>query len=140
MKSLYSCLLLALLAVGFTAFKPAIRPAGIPENAVKVDPNVVLDFRLVNATGYTIESVYIAPSGSKSWGDDVMEQDVLKHNEYVDISFNRNATAKKWDIYVTWAGYSADHDVYWLGFDLSVIEKITLHYDAKTDKTWADTE
>ncbi len=98
-----------------------------------------LDFDLVNKTGYTIRDVYVAPTTQREWGDDVMGKEMLGDGETVEISFDRAETDKKWDIYVTWEGYNADEDVYWIGFDLSKISEITLFYDAKTGKTWAST-
>ena len=99
-----------------------------------------LDFELVNETGYDISEVFISPTKQSSWGDDVMGRDILADGESVDIVFSTKATAKKWDIYVTWVGYDTDEDVYWIGFDLSKISRITLYYNEKTGETWAETE
>ena len=35
------------------------------------------DFTLENRTGVTIVSVFVCPNTSKTWGDDIMGQDVL---------------------------------------------------------------
>lgn len=102
--------------------------------------NAALDFEIVNLTGYDIEHVYIAPSSSEDWGDDVLEGGVLKKNESVSIIFSPKAKAKIWDLSVGWVGYSSDEDVEWTNLDLSTIEKLTLHYDAKQNKTWATVE
>jgi len=69
-----------------------------------------------------------------------MGRDILASGESVEISFDTEETARKWDIYVTWVGYDSDEDVYWTGFDLSKISKITLFYNDKTGETWAETE
>jgi hypothetical protein len=103
-------------------------------------PNYKLDFTLVNKTGYTISHIYVAPTQQYEWGDDIMEKDMLLNEEEVDISFSTEETAKNWDIYVKWDGYDTEEDVYWVNFDLSKISKITLFYDAKTNKTWAEFE
>lgn len=99
-----------------------------------------LDFELVNETGYDISEVFISPTKESSWGEDVMGKDILADGESVEIFFTTKEKAKKWDIYVTWVGYDSDEDVYWLGFDLSKISKITLYYNQKTGETWAETE
>jgi len=96
-----------------------------------------LDFTLVNRTGYTISSIYVAPTTQREWGENIMGKDLLNDDEQVDISFDGNETVKKWDIYVTWDGYESDEDVFWIGFDLSKISEIELFYEASTGKTWA---
>jgi len=123
-----------------------ILPAGTAE--LKPDQKVQhiclehydLDFELVNETGYDISEVFISPTKESSWGEDVMGKDVLGDGESVDIVFSTKEKAKKWDIYVTWVGYDSDDDVYWIGFDLSKISRITLYYNQKTGETWAETE
>jgi hypothetical protein len=99
-----------------------------------------LNFTLVNMTGYTIAHIFVAPTTEREWGDDIMGKDMLAHGEEVDIIFSTEEVASKWDIYVTWDGYESDEDVFWIGFDLSKISVITLYYDAKTNKTWAEYE
>ena len=99
-----------------------------------------LNFTLVNMTGYTIAHIFVAPTTEREWGDDIMGKDMLAHGEEVDIIFSTEEVASKWDIYVTWDGYESDEDVFWIGFDLSKISIITLYYDAKTNKTWAEYE
>jgi hypothetical protein len=99
-----------------------------------------LDFELVNETGYDISEVFVSPTKEADWGEDIMGRDILPHGQAVDIVFSTKEREKKWDIYVTWVGYDSDEDVYWTGFDLSKISRITLHYNAKTGETWAETE
>lgn len=99
-----------------------------------------LDFELVNKTGYDISEIFVSPTKKKDWGEDIMGRDVLLNGESVDITFDTEETERKWDIYVTWVGYDESEDVYWTGFDLSKISKITLYYDSKTGRTWAETE
>ncbi len=102
--------------------------------------NAQLDFDLVNKTGYDIEGVYLAPSASTDWGDDVLEGTVLKNNATLHLEFHPKATAKLWDLSVGWVGYSTEEDVVWEKLDLTRIERLTLHYDPKTNKTWAKVE
>lgn len=111
---------------------------GIKLETVSICNEYNLDFELVNKTGYDINEIFVSPTKMKDWGEDIMGRDVLLDGESVDIAFDTEESERKWDIYVTWVGY--DEDVYWTGFDLSKISKITLYYNNKTGKTWAETE
>ncbi|MCE2789849.1 MAG: hypothetical protein LW630_08045 [Saprospiraceae bacterium] len=134
MKSYFFLLLMA--CTSFTSVMAM--PLPVPTSVVGKFYN--LDFTLVNKTGYDINEVFVSPTKMKDWGEDIMGRDVLPDGESVDITFDSEETSRKWDIYVTWVGYDEDEDVFWTGFDLSKISKITLYYDLKTGKTWAETE
>jgi hypothetical protein len=98
-----------------------------------------LDFILANKTGYGIKAVYVAPTTSKNWGDNILG-DVLDDGQQVAITFHpKAANIQKWDLMITWEedGYP---DEYWTGYKLSDISKITLHYNRKTDQTSAEVE
>jgi hypothetical protein len=126
---------LFLILVGVMSFK-----AKAPEKPQKFhvhNKTTNLDFDLVNRTGYDISDVFVAPSNQDEWGDGLLETEILENGDTIEISFDGNETIRKWDIYVTWDGYDSSEDVYWTGFDLSVISEITLFYDAKTGKSWA---
>ncbi len=99
-----------------------------------------LDFTLVNKTGWAIKEIYIAPSTQDEWEptDKNVLPRSLKDEETVDITFNPEASAPKWDLKIVWV--DGGEAVEWLGFNLSEISKITLFYDEKTDKTTAETE
>jgi hypothetical protein len=98
-----------------------------------------LDFTLVNKTGYAISAVYIGPSSSKEWGENILD-DVLGDGESATVTFHPKADSiAKWDLRVSWED-EEDPDVYWLGFQLATIHKITLKYDRNTNKTTAVTE
>lgn len=127
---------LILLNIGLSAFKVAEKPVANVECLLAEAPN--LDFVLINRTGYDIENIYVAPTTQKTWGDDIMGRDLLEDGESVEISFDPGEKTKKWDIYVTWLGYESDEDRYWTGLDLSEISEITLFYDDKSGKTWAE--
>ena len=99
-----------------------------------------LDFLLVNKTGYDIESIFVAPTTEREWGEDIMGVDMLEEGESVEITFDAGENTENWDIYVTWRGYEADEDVFWIGLDLSTISEITLFYDENTGKTWAESK
>ena len=97
-----------------------------------------LDFELVNKTGYGISEVYVSPSAADKWGETIISE-VLENNEFVKISFNPEATGiEKWDLMVTFV--DDDSKVYWRGFTLSTINRITLKYNRETQETTSVTE
>jgi hypothetical protein len=96
-----------------------------------------LDFTLVNSTGWGIKEIYIGPSSSDEWGDSVIKE-VLKDGESLKITFHPKATATKWDIMIVWK--DGGDKVYWKGYKLTDISKITLKYDEQTKVTSASTE
>lgn len=113
------------------------------EKVVNVPPETtaedsINDFTLVNKTGYVISSVYVGPSKSDTWGEDILGRDTLADGEEVLIKFHPTASVDSYDIKVT---YEVDNSsVVWYGYDLTKINKITLYYDHDKDKTSAKTE
>jgi hypothetical protein len=99
----------------------------------------VLDFKLVNKTGYGIKAIHIGPSSQKDWGENILSES-LEDGEAVDITFQPKAgNIAKWDLLVSWDD-PEDPDVYWIGYTLSEITTITLKYDAGSNKTSAVVE
>ena len=64
--------------------------------------------------------------------------EVLENNEDVDVTFDPQADAAKWDIIITFV--DDDSKVYWKGYKLADITKLTLKYDRKTGATTAVSE
>lgn len=95
------------------------------------------DFTLVNRTGYTISEVYVAPSKSSDWEEDVLGQDILEDRSSVDINFSRSEDTCRWDLKVV---YDDESTAEWAAFDLCTVSKVTIFYNAKTDVTSAQTE
>jgi hypothetical protein len=93
------------------------------------------DFKLVNATGYELKALYVAPSKSDDWGDDILGQDVLSDGQAVNIHFSPKAKTCNWDLKVTYT--EDDSNAVWEKIDLCSVEKITIHYDRKNDVTRA---
>jgi hypothetical protein len=93
------------------------------------------DFDLQNSTGYDIKSVFISPTSSNDWGDDVMGQDELGNGTTQPIHFphGRGETCN-WDLKVT---YEDDSEATWTNFDLCTISSIDISYDKNSGKTWA---
>lgn len=95
------------------------------------------DFTLVNRTGYAISSVYVGASKSNDWGEDILGQDILENGASVDIVFDPS-DVELYDIKVV---YKVDESsAVWYGFDLTKLNKITIFYDAESDKTTAESE
>ena len=99
--------------------------------------NEKLDFKLVNATGYGIKEIYVAPSASTEWGDNIIEKP-LENNETLNISFNEKATAEKWDLKIVWV--DGGDAVYWKSVKLTEVNTITLHYNRDSGETSASAE
>ena len=95
------------------------------------------DFSLTNRTGYTIDQVYVAPSKSDEWEEDVLGRDVLGDGERVDISFHRKQKSCQWDLKVV---YDDGEEAEWYGFDLCSVSKIKIFYKEKSGETWAEYE
>jgi hypothetical protein len=86
-------------------------------------PGGGLSLNLVNFTGSTLRAVYVSPSVSKGWEEDVLGGDELNDGNAVDIRFSPEQGAALWDIKVE----SADgHCAEWKGLDLRGASRITL--------------
>jgi hypothetical protein len=95
------------------------------------------DFALTNSTGYDIKSVFISPTASDEWGDDVLGQDELANGAEATIHFpgGRGETCN-WDLKVT---YEDNTTAEWKNFDLCTISQIDITYDkdaGTTSATW----
>lgn len=90
--------------------------------------NRKLDFTLVNKTGVTITELYVSPSDSNDWEEDVLGRDVLKHGERVDIEFSRKETTCKWDLKMV---DEDDDEGVWEDLDLCRINEITIMWENK---------
>lgn len=93
------------------------------------------DFTLVNKTGYEIKSVYVSPSKSNDWEEDVLGRDTFADGDSWDIKFHRAAKTCKWDLKVVYS--DDDSDAVWDNIDLCSVSKITIKYDRKKNVTSA---
>lgn len=93
------------------------------------------DFRLVNKTGYEIKHVYVSPSKSDDWEEDVLGKDTLDDGEAWNIKFHRSVRTCKWDLKVTYT--EDDSSAIWHNIDLCEVERITIRYNRKSDTTSA---
>ncbi|PTY03367.1 hypothetical protein DB346_05660 [Verrucomicrobia bacterium LW23] len=98
-----------------------------------------LNFDLVNATGYGIKGIYIAPSTVETWGENLLTGDqTLENNQKMSVKFSPSASAPKWDIKIVWV--DGGDAVYWKGYKLSEITTITLKYNRESGETSATAE
>ena len=86
------------------------------------------DFKLVNKTGYQIDSVYVSPASSDSWGSDIMGENAVPDGTTVNITFPHGGKACKFDIRVK---YQDGDKAEWTDVDLCEYEKISLFWDGK---------
>jgi hypothetical protein len=121
------------LSVPFLALVIGLIAQVVPAHA----DNDALDFTLANKTGYGIKEIYIAPSASTDWGDNIISKP-LENGDALAITFSAKAKAEHWDIRIVWVDEGAD--VVWKSCKLSEINKITLHYNRDSDETSAETE
>lgn len=96
-----------------------------------------LDFNLVNKTGYEIKEIYVSPASENSWQQDLLSEP-LADGETLEISFSPDSDAAKWDMKIVWV--DPGEDVVWQALNLTQISKLTLFYDADSDKTTAEAE
>ena len=93
------------------------------------------DFILHNQTGVEIDSLYVSPHSVNDWEEDILGQDTLASGESLKITFDDRDKHVHWDLKVT------DHEgnsLEWDDLNLIEISEVTLHWDAKTGKGWAD--
>lgn len=95
------------------------------------------DFRVVNATGVEIHELYVTPHTADDWQEDILGRDTLPSGEAVDITFSRKEKAKMWDLRVV---DGEGNSIEWENLNLLEISKVTLRYNKKTGKAWADVE
>ncbi len=93
------------------------------------------DFQLVNRTGYELKALFVSPTKSDDWEDDVLGQDTLGDKQSVNVKFHRAAKSCHWDVKVVYS--DDDSSAVWTNIDLCTVEKITLHYNRSTDTTTA---
>lgn len=85
-----------------------------------------LDFELLNRTPYVVTHIFVSPSNSDTWGEDIMGKDVLGVGESVEIEFSRSERECRWDLKIV----DEDEDeIVWTGLDLCTASHITLMYE-----------
>lgn len=96
-----------------------------------------LDFKLTNATGYDIATVYVDQAGNGQWAQVDMGDASLEDGVTVEIAFTGDPDSCKWDLKVDWA---EDYpSTVWQDINLCNVKDITLKYNRDTDETTAYT-
>jgi hypothetical protein len=126
---------LAILCFTILTFSSSRTSASTATSVANVTQNDLLDFTLVNQTGYSIKLLYIGPSNNPEWTDDmeILKGRVFKTGTQMPIRFSPKTKTNKWDIMVKWTDGSKSAQ--WLGLDLSTIKKLTILYNAESDET-----
>lgn len=93
------------------------------------------DFRLVNRTGQTISSVFVAPV-DESWGDDRLGEEVLQHGNSMIINFADDAQCHQ-RLYVK---FEDDQAAQLSDANLCALNEITLGYNEQTGDLWASSD
>ena len=83
------------------------------------------DFKLVNKTGYQIDEVYVGPSSSRSWGQDIMGRDSLSDGDVLNVTFPNRTNACRFDIKVK---YNDGDTATWESLDLCQVQRVTLYW------------
>jgi hypothetical protein len=113
--------LLALVAVIFAA------PASASDE----------ELTIVNRTGYVISEIYISPTRTDNWEEDIMGREVLGNGERVVVDFSRSEDACLWDMLVI---YEDEEEVSWDALNLCELATVVLNYNDRTGETWATTD
>jgi hypothetical protein len=93
------------------------------------------DFILHNQTGVEINSLFVSPHDSNDWEQDVLGQETLASGDSVKIVFEDREKKVHWDLKVT---DKDGNSLEWADLNLVEISELTLHWDAKKSKGWAD--
>ena len=93
------------------------------------------DFTLINKTGYELKEIYVGPTKSDDWGNDIMGDNTVPDGSSVNVHFQPKVQTCKWDLKVV---YTVDSSkAIWYDIDLCTVDKITIRYDKDKDKTSA---
>jgi hypothetical protein len=93
------------------------------------------DFTIHNQTGVSIDQLFIAPTDSEDWGEDVLGVDVLENGQSCEIQFHPAEETCKWDI---WIKDAEGNELEWNELNLCDISEITLYW--QDGKAWAETK
>jgi len=95
----------------------------------EVSAQAMQDFTITNYTGVTIMHLYISPSKSAEWGEDILGVDYFSTDTYIPIKFGPNADFCFYDIRVT------DKDNNYMDFNeinLCQWSELELYFDQNT--------
>jgi len=93
------------------------------------------DFLLHNQTGVEIHSLHVSPHSTDDWEEDILGKDTLPDGESVKVTFDDRDKHVHWDLKVT---DKDGNSLEWYDLNLVEISEVTLHWDPKAGKGWAD--
>ena len=62
--------------------------------------NPKLNFTLINSTGTALRGLYVSPSSSTGWEENLITTDTLNDGDRIYIKFNPNEQTRDWDLRV----------------------------------------
>jgi hypothetical protein len=83
-------------------------------------------FALANFSGTTLRAVYVSPSASGGWEENVLGGAELADGETVEIRFSPEEKAAAWDLRVEAVD---EHYAEWKGLRLGEVSRVTLLLD-----------
>ncbi len=101
------------------------------ENFVSAANQNKQDFTLHNETRQEIKEVYISPTGTEEWEEDILGADTLESGDSVDITFSRRRE-NMWDMKVVFRNGKSN---VWTKLNLSQITDVTISF--KNGTPWA---
>ena len=96
------------------------------------------DFTVVNMTGYTISELYVSPTRTTDWEEDILGRDVLSNGDRTDITFSRSEDTCLWDLKVVYS--DDDSSAEWSAINLCEVSVVALHYNERSGETSATFE
>jgi hypothetical protein len=107
------------MAFGCSSSNPSVASNAAPSK--KVDGK--LDFALINFTGTELRSVYLSPSNSSGWEENILGANTFKDGDTLNIRFDPDEKTAKWDLRVE--GVDSRY-AEWKQLDLRNISEMTL--------------
>jgi len=89
-----------------------------------------LDFRLVNFSGIPLNAIYISPSQSPGWEENIIDGTRLEDGDSIKIRFSQEEQTTLWDLRVVGVN---DRQADWKGLALKDITTLKLRLKAGTE-------
>ena len=124
LKALFAIIALSIMAAS-AAFAQGT------QNFVAAASQNKQDFTLHNETGREVKELYVSPTATDKWEEDILGVDTLAAGDSVDITFTRRHE-DMWDMRVV---FRDGKDSVWTKLNLSQITDITISF--KNGKPWA---
>lgn len=131
-----ACAALAWLLVAACACASSAGPDGAGAIAIEAAATAAgragtSGFTLVNYTGANLRAVYVSPSGSGGWEENVLGGGGLADGDSVELRFSPEEKAAEWDMRVEGAD---EHFAEWKGLRLGGVSRITLYLDVAGER------